>query len=1052
MRLRSLAAVPLTLLCAGIAAILGGRVFGPGALDQQLSSALGTQRPFEARLSGFAYATCCSETPSDETLHEVTRLAPAIRRALESGRTDALRATALLDLLLGSDVAAIDRAITRLRESLSSDHNADVLNDLAVAYAVRAERAETPADLLRALDYAERALNVDSAAAAPRFNRAFLLERLSLAGEARAAWSDYIALDARSGWGAEATRRLAARSRDDEAERVRHRLSSWFAMSETPGAGERQDLVRAWPQLVREGVFESLLDQWAASDLRGDTLAAAGALQLAGQLGESLIDVNGDASVRDAVRAITCAASVHDVAVTCAPASAPRARRAADLANGHRAYAIGLRKFRGGSFHKAVAELKRAARLLESAGSPFHWWPRYYLAAVGVYLNEHDAASTAFEEIRQAASASRYPSLAALAHWGLGLDLGRRGSFEPAVHHYRAASELFAGLHEHELHGGAAFLLAEILFLLGEEQAAFEHASIALGDLLAFRASVSLHNVLAVLGRELATRDLPHAALAVHAEGLRVADRTGRPNDAVEARVSLARALSRLGRLTDAGALLDDARTALATVTDSLMLERLTVEVQETEASVLLATHSDRSLRLVSHVVDYFERAQNPSRFLPALALRSAAHRQAGDDGAAEHDLRRALDILNAQAAHIRNPTLRLSLFDSGVPVFDGMIRLQLDQRRPDRALEYLELSRGGAHAERDGARTVDQLMRALPPEMAVVDYALLGDSLLVWALTHDTMAFALTVIPAAQLDALVERFENLARLRIDSLALGTTAQRLYEILLSPVAPVIAGREELVILADRSLHRVPFAALRDPTTGRFVIEDHVVRSAPSIAALLDAVARERSATEEAAVLIVSGPEHDRRAFPDLPPLRAAAREADAIAALYGGATVLHGASATRAAFLSSLGRHEIVHYAGHARFAVDRPERSHLVLTPPAADSGGSLLYAADLSGLELSRVRLVILSACSTFGGSDSRLGGFAGFAQAFLHAGAGAVLGNLWDAEDERTAELLVEFHKALAAGASAPHALAGAQRLLLRTEGAVGIWFWGGWRLHG
>jgi CHAT domain-containing protein len=79
---------------------------------------------------------------------------------------------------------------------------------------------------------------------------------------------------------------------------------------------------------------------------------------------------------------------------------------------------------------------------------------------------------------------------------------------------------------------------------------------------------------------------------------------------------------------------------------------------------------------------------------------------------------------------------------------------------------------------------------------------------------------------------------------------------------------------------------------------------------------------------------------------------------------------------------------------------------------------------------MRLSNVRAVILSACSTLSPRASRGGPTAGLAYSFLRAGAPATVSTLWDVTDDATTELLVEFHRRFASGASAPEALRAAQ----------------------
>ena len=83
----------------------------------------------------------------------------------------------------------------------------------------------------------------------------------------------------------------------------------------------------------------------------------------------------------------------------------------------------------------------------------------------------------------------------------------------------------------------------------------------------------------------------------------------------------------------------------------------------------------------------------------------------------------------------------------------------------------------------------------------------------------------------------------------------------------------------------------------------------------------------------------------------------------AIAPDYANPTVLEGRMATRAALESALARSTVVHFAGHAVFDDERPERSHLVLAA-TGELGAGRITAAELAALDLRHVRVVVLSA----------------------------------------------------------------------------------------
>jgi CHAT domain-containing protein len=85
------------------------------------------------------------------------------------------------------------------------------------------------------------------------------------------------------------------------------------------------------------------------------------------------------------------------------------------------------------------------------------------------------------------------------------------------------------------------------------------------------------------------------------------------------------------------------------------------------------------------------------------------------------------------------------------------------------------------------------------------------------------------------------------------------------------------------------------------------------------------------------------------------------------------------------------------------------------------------------VNGLRLHGVRVVVRAACRTLRSREGRSGGLAGFSGALLAAGAGGVVGSLWEADDRTTQALMLEFHRAYGETGDPAAALRKAQRKL-------------------
>jgi CHAT domain-containing protein len=80
--------------------------------------------------------------------------------------------------------------------------------------------------------------------------------------------------------------------------------------------------------------------------------------------------------------------------------------------------------------------------------------------------------------------------------------------------------------------------------------------------------------------------------------------------------------------------------------------------------------------------------------------------------------------------------------------------------------------------------------------------------------------------------------------------------------------------------------------------------------------------------------------------------------------------------------------------------------------------------------GLDLASADLVVLSACETQLGAQSKGDDLVGLNRAFIYAGTPSVIASLWSVDDEATAALMTAFYQQLRAGLSKAAALQAAQ----------------------
>jgi CHAT domain-containing protein len=260
-------------------------------------------------------------------------------------------------------------------------------------------------------------------------------------------------------------------------------------------------------------------------------------------------------------------------------------------------------------------------------------------------------------------------------------------------------------------------------------------------------------------------------------------------------------------------------------------------------------------------------------------------------------------------------------------------------------------------------------------------------------------------------------------------------SRRLYSALVEPVAEPLA--ESLVLVPDGELHGLPWAALTNPRSGRYLVEERQLATAPSASVYLAAreLAMAGHGREPESALVLADPAFDPRLF-QLEPLPGARGEGRAVAAAYTAADLRVATGATAGGFLADVATHDVVHFAGHTLADEVLPRRSALVLAAGEGDEAATVT-AAEIARRPLRGVRVVVLSACSSDAGPLARGEGPLSLARAFLAAGVPSVVATDWPILDGRSAPLMAQLHRGLARGVEPAQALRQAQLSLLSSR---------------
>jgi CHAT domain-containing protein len=459
---------------------------------------------------------------------------------------------------------------------------------------------------------------------------------------------------------------------------------------------------------------------------------------------------------------------------------------------------------------------------------------------------------------------------------------------------------------------------------------------------------------------------------------------------------------------------------------------------------------------MLENPIAYFERCF-PS-FVPLLRLTRARSLLAlGKVDTAVEDLEAGIHWLEGQRAGIRNVALQASVFDEGASLFDEMVSLQLDNRHdPERALYFVERSRGRQLSEsllsltRSGSApsntagrmaplTPEALRRELPAGVALVYYATASDRLVSWVLTHEASQVRQLSLSSQELERQVASYEAALDGSASLVTLRERSAVVFDELVRPLLPALHSQEALLFIPDHLLQSVPFASLWDRESGRYLVEDYLLGTAPSGTVFVRAAAAEAGAASRrpSRLLAVGNPRLEPAS--KLPNLPRAEVEASTVASLYEQPELLIAKAATKAAFLSKLPASEVVHFAGHAAPGGDAGDGALLFAPDPRTQAPGPL-HSWEIDGTNLRNTRVVVLAGCRTGTGATSRLEGALSLARPFLAAGVPSVVASLRDVDDDVSRDFSMAYHRALLTYGDSAQAVRQAQLALLRSGDAT------------
>lgn len=447
----------------------------------------------------------------------------------------------------------------------------------------------------------------------------------------------------------------------------------------------------------------------------------------------------------------------------------------------------------------------------------------------------------------------------------------------------------------------------------------------------------------------------------------------------------------------------------------------------------------------VEEAFDYTERARARG-FLSAVTKRREAPRERADE-----PLLREVETLSSEIASAERRRVVAAVIDR--PAIDAQLR-GLHARYGALFTRMKAAAAGSPSLARVETLAMEEVQAALPAGTSLISYFAGARGIHVWVLDSGSAQHLLLPVTPTALQRAVcwaKGFGKSGSARsgrpFDAECDNTqraTSEDVFSMLFGPLRRRIRNRR-LIVVPHRVLHYIPFAALRNPSTGRYLIQDYSLTYAPSASALR-VLLRQKSPFEGRA-LVLGAPD---TANWNLPELHGMESEAADVAEIFGTKPWLAG-DATEDLLYGLNGGIDVIHIAAHGQYNAEDPLYSRIALAPSNTRDGNLEVHEI-LDDIDLAGVNLIVLSSCQTARGRGGDGDDVTGITQALLYAGAADVISAQWDVADEATTVLMHEFYCRLKSGDSAAEALRGAQLSMLSSRPYENSEFWGAFMVSG
>ena len=1037
------------LLLAGVG-VTGWRVFLPWWQVRQgmamLNEAYSKGRPIEARLSGLRYASREKDRSGNERLTDYTLRDQASLTLLGVARThpnarayQALGSSYLLKREIREAIDQFNKALT-YDPSNSSIHNdlGAALMELAInkqrrldslkekeAQAIEQLPGEILSDLSLANEHFSQAMQQDSRLAEALFNHAVCLEHLGLIDQALERWESYLRLDSQSEWATEARERVEAlKKQKDKTFFDTSKIFQNFLAAYDSGDQESIWQSFIWGSQQRGNLItDLLLKQYLELSAQGRRAEARIKLDMIITAGRIEAQKSGDLYTNDLANFYQTTNS----------------EQASILLSAHRIIEE-ARDRNKKSKSEEISLYQRARQIFVRAGSSCE------VALVDLMIGtsyarsaEYQSAATIAEALANYSKERSYLWLLIRSHF-LIADLNTSQN-RPAqgIEYSKLALSVAERKQDWNEKIGILGQLASAHQLLGANEESMNYARRALNLACVYPVDPA---ILWLIYRVSAAANSHFSRLFTSAAFEKQA-------------LLLARDMKRPLQLSRSYGVLSEIYGKLKNYQEAIALARKDLEIgnQYGDNPVGLNIKAHALLRLghfyreignlnesLSAYDDCLRITESRGLFVERLNVhrgRLMAYLKQRDYLSARTELEKALELFERDRRGINDDKLRVSFFETGQDIYRLGIELSLTlQQDYQQAFHYSELGRarslldfmqptsepslnGIADVTANLPLTLSQIRDQIPASAQIIQYSALDQSLCIWVVSNSDFLGISQPVRSDDLGRKVDEYlECLKEPNLSDRA-EALSRELYQLLIKPVETRLDTGKEVIIVADRPFNNLPFVALINPDTGKYLIDKYVISFSPSSTVFIQCsdIARRKEAFSHERLLSVGESIFQQPSLMNSP-LPSTIEEAENVAALYGqNSKLLLNGAATEASVRREITSAEVIHIATHGLVNERKPEYSSLALWVRPGSStldDDGMLQAMEVGRMKLPRARLVVLSACQTLIGRDYRGEGMVGLARAFIASGTPLVIASLWKVDSQVTAKMMNDFHR--------------------------------------